>query len=566
MKKIMYFFVVLSSFLIIMTSFPSCDEESSKELKKIWKDFVHRSLASLINDGDVSTLFGWYQEDENLDEIESSINLGGHGNLSSSVDLTKWFPPIGNQGSYGTCVAWAVGYNLRSFLNAKDGNFKPNSASQQYSPKDLFWSIPNSSKGKNCNGTNFEPALDVLVSRGIASLSDVPYTGLSDCSDAPPSSWNNAAAKNKILNYRKINNDVKTVKSYLSQGRAVVIGSRLGDNFMIWDDHTPISSDTYNNPGMQHAYHAMILSGYDDSKNAFRVVNSWDTGWGDKGYIWVDYNFFVNSFCFAAFVAENHPTENPDENDDNIVDPDQVAEGYDLLAWELYDFKAPDDNDKTHRKIKYNVFNSGTKTIPASFDWNIIYIYYNAYDANDYGILLFDYYSDDYGAYGDDGELTNGDGISNSWWNHVDAPAGQSLAQALYGGKNDRFNWGYYMPTNITGSYYLVLWADGYNAINEENEENNFYFFTDDKGDPVYVENGVINYNSVVAKSGTVKKPDLFDKSPKPTAVNKRNVNTYSPAEIRNMILKHKENGNLQKKIEKYLRNKKNKVKKTADK
>jgi C1A family cysteine protease len=45
----------------------------------------------------------------------------------------------------------------------------------------------------------------------------------------------------------------------------------------------------------------MVISGYDDAKKAFRIVNTWDKYWGDKGSIWVDYTFFAKNFCFAGF-------------------------------------------------------------------------------------------------------------------------------------------------------------------------------------------------------------------------------------------------------------------------
>jgi hypothetical protein len=330
---------------------------------------------------------------------------------------------------------------------------------------------------------------------------------------------------------------------------------------MAWDNSTPISSETYNNPGMQHAYHAMILGGYDDSKNAFRVVNTWDTNWGDHGFIWVDYNFFIKSFCFAAFVATNKTTVNPDNNNDNTVDPNQLKTGADLLAWEVTDYDDPASTDPTKRKIKYNVFNSGNQTISASKDWNIIYIYYNAYNANDYDVLLYDYYSNDFGKYGDNGSFDDigkvGDGISDNWWNYIDAPAGKSLAQALYGKTDSRFNWGYYMPTKITGSYYLVLIADGYDAITEVDEENNYFFFTKANGDPVTVNKGVIDYSSPITKKSVIeKRPASYAKSPSPTTISERNVNAYSPAEIKQLIRYQKNTGELKKKVENYLKNK----------
>lgn len=36
--------------------------------------------------------------------------------------------------------------------------------------------------------------------------------------------------------------------------------------------------------------HAVVIIGWDDSKNAWLVRNSWGTYWGENGYAWVDYN------------------------------------------------------------------------------------------------------------------------------------------------------------------------------------------------------------------------------------------------------------------------------------
>ncbi|MCK4663335.1 MAG: hypothetical protein KAT68_10750 [Bacteroidales bacterium] len=535
---------------IIFTGFYSCDSEDLEDIKKIFN-----ALDDVLGeDGDMESLFGWMETDEDMDGIETDISLGSNENLPASVDLKQYFPPIGNQRSYGTCVAWAVGYNLKSFLDAKDNDYSPTSTSQQYSPKDLFWAISNDDKGADCNGSNFEPALDIIISRGIAPLSVVPYSSLGDCSQRPDASWTNEAGNYKISNYRKVassnNVDVNTLKGYLANGRAVVIGAKLGDDFMQWDSDDVIDSDTYNNPGMQHAYHAMILSGYDDSKEAFRVVNSWATSWGNNGYIWVDYDFFSSDFCFAAFVATNIKS-NPDEDDDNEVD--DVVSGYDLVAWNLED-EAYEDV----RLITYNVYNSGENTITKEQDWNILYVYYNAYDAEEYGILVFDYYTDDFGdnerhydPIPDGHELALG---QTNWWNYIDIPSGKSVADALIPGI-ENFEFTYELP-NITGYYYLVLIADGFDVIAEYDETNNYYFFTDANGDPISIVNGIIQGG---LKNGRIvnEKPEQYAASPSPTAVNKGNVNTYSPEEIMKMLKYHKETGQLQEKTSQFLKNRK---------
>jgi C1A family cysteine protease len=39
----------------------------------------------------------------------------------------------------------------------------------------------------------------------------------------------------------------------------------------------------------------MVLVGYDDDRKAFRVQNSWGTGWGDQGRVWLAYDTFYHT-------------------------------------------------------------------------------------------------------------------------------------------------------------------------------------------------------------------------------------------------------------------------------
>ena len=510
----------------------------------------------------VQSMASWDAENEKLDEIPQDLDINDNtGGIPSSVDLSSKFPPIGDQGSYGTCVAWAVGYNLKTALNGIDNQWSASQLGQtqnQTSPKDLYWSIPASAKGSDCNGTQFESAMDALISRGGASLATVPYANLGNCSQTPPQDWTQDASDNKLVNYRKIADvsnaasmTISNFKSYLAEGRPIAFGARLGDRFMRWNSDAVIDNDTYLNPGMQHAYHAMVLAGYDDSKGAFKVINSWGKTWGNNGTIWVDYDFFVQSFCFAAFVAQNKSDVNISGNQ---VGSGDIITGLDLLAWNLVDEDNPTSTDQLDREITYNVFNSGSQTVKATSRWSILYMYYNAYDANDYGILIHDYYTDEFSTVPGANDIwPAGYGLAGSWWNYIDVPSGKSVAASLYSQPDADFLFYYSMPNTLTGKYYLVLVADGFNDLAEANEDNNYYFYSQADGKPFTFANGVIQNGKKAFKNAIVKKePKPFANTVNQSLVSNTNLNTYSSSEIMKLIQHRKKTGELQQKVNKF--------------
>jgi len=362
---------LISFFVFSAVFLSSCGNHTFDELSRL---LDCSDIECILNE--IISKTGWLAENENLDSIPVVVD-GDTTNLPSRKDLESKFPPIGDQGQYGTCVAWATGYNLKTSLNAIDKNWGEadlRKSANQTSPKDLWFVLDRNDRGANCGGTNFEPALDALISKGAGSLSDVPYSNMGNCSGT-----SSGDASNKLGNYRKIaaNNTLAggsnkegmtqgNFKGYLAQSRPILFGAKLGDRFMRWNSASVISSDTYNNPGMQHAYHAMIVVGYDDSKQAFRVRNSWGDDWGDYGSIWVDYDFFLNKFCFSAFVATNSGSSNRAKQ----------LSSTDLQITSAED-SVPDKNLPRERVFSYHKLNSGKVT----------YMYYNAFNANENGII-----------------------------------------------------------------------------------------------------------------------------------------------------------------------------------
>lgn len=257
---------------------------------------------------------GYLPDYDDLDNIPDVLPPYDDDTISKydKVMLEQFFPPIGNQGDKGTCVAWAVGYNLKTALNAIENHWdsimlaKPEN---QTSPKDLWFCIPKRQKGAGCSGAGFESAFNSLLTTGVASMADVPYEGMKDCDGV-----GKGDSVNRINSFYEVSRNgqlptISQMKAYIADTIPLVIGARLGDRFMQWNDDGVINHDTYNYTGM-HAFHAMVLVGYDDKRHAFRLRNSWGPEWGDKGSIWVDYNFFYHEMCYVVLMAENRSNNN----------------------------------------------------------------------------------------------------------------------------------------------------------------------------------------------------------------------------------------------------------------
>jgi len=54
-------------------------------------------------------------------------------------------------------------------------------------------------------------------------------------------------------------------------------------------------------------HHALVAVGYDDAKKGVKVLNSWGSGWGEKGFGWIDADFFPKVVA-RAYVIYDTPT------------------------------------------------------------------------------------------------------------------------------------------------------------------------------------------------------------------------------------------------------------------
>lgn len=219
--------------------------------------------------------------------LTASAGNAGTNTTKTKVDLTNIFPNPGSQGNLQSCTAWAVAY-LKSAQETVKRGWSRTADTHMFSP--LF--IYNQINGGLNVPTNITTAMDTIVSSGVCSVKYFPYTDADNACKLKPS--NTAKANAKL--YRSIDRyackGVQEIKNMIANNSGVVISIEVYPDF----DNISNSNQIYDTvSGGSRGRHAICLIGFDDSKNAFKFINSWGADWGLGGYGWISYNLVAGN-------------------------------------------------------------------------------------------------------------------------------------------------------------------------------------------------------------------------------------------------------------------------------
>jgi cathepsin L len=187
--------------------------------------------------------------------------------------------PVKNQMACGSCWAFAVIGALES--NWLIRNSSTTDESEQYI-------LANSGAG-SCAGGNRADANLYLVSTGTANETTVPYTATSGPPNPGVTTPFDAVATG-FVNPAVENPSVAELKQALCEYGPLSVSVNATPAFQAY------TSGVFNEGNNTSTNHAVLLIGWDDSKGAWLIKNSWGTGWGEtggygseRGYMWIAY-------------------------------------------------------------------------------------------------------------------------------------------------------------------------------------------------------------------------------------------------------------------------------------
>lgn len=188
--------------------------------------------------------------------------------------------PVRDQSGCGSCWSFAVIAALESSYLIR--NTSTTDQSEQFV-------LANSGAG-SCAGGNRAAANAFLVSAGTAAESAIPYTGTNGPANPGAATPYDAVATG-FVDAGVENPSVAQLKQALCQYGPLSVSVNATPAFQAY------TSGVFNEGANDTTNHAVLLIGWDDSKGAWLIKNSWGAGWGEtgghgteRGYMWIAYN------------------------------------------------------------------------------------------------------------------------------------------------------------------------------------------------------------------------------------------------------------------------------------
>ncbi|NQT88851.1 C1 family peptidase, partial [bacterium] len=238
---------------------------------------------------------------------------GGPAYVDNSA--LAYFPPIRSQGTLDSCAQFSAVYYTLTHMTAmaRGWDAKTGGDGVRFSPK---WTY-NMVNGGNDSGSWHYDAYGIAQKHGVATWADFPYDSDYRAWCLDPAIWRQAINVRADRSGRVLDLDTDAglaqLKQLLVDGYVLNFATYIGSwQFQpISDDLSTTADDAFVGKNScfwvngSNTSHTMVVVGYSDDiwvdinsngivdageKGAFRIANSWGTGWQEGGFSWFAYD------------------------------------------------------------------------------------------------------------------------------------------------------------------------------------------------------------------------------------------------------------------------------------
>ncbi|WP_138995104.1 C1 family peptidase [Larkinella sp. C7] len=270
--------------------------------------------------------YGLIMDDDSYLRIPAKppvIRKFGLQQIPARVSYEAYCPQPLDQGKHGTCLAFALGYYLRTIMEARRLNTTNRVEINKlaFSPTYLYEEAKLRNDPYCQNGLRIDSATNVIQHKGIIPLS---YLGYPACSQTDTRKFRTMAMRYRVAESQRflrlddpVSEKVSKLKNVLAEGLPVVVSILMTPSFdqlnqEVWqpgqEDLTLLANKQkqLQTKGQSGMGHALCILGYDDEQfgGAFRIVNSRGPGWGKQGFCWIRY---ADLATFTRYGVQLYP-------------------------------------------------------------------------------------------------------------------------------------------------------------------------------------------------------------------------------------------------------------------
>lgn len=212
--------------------------------------------------------------------------------LKGAAYNKAYLPPIGNQGSEGSCVHWAGTYYVKTAtMKRMNPALNVTATSNQCSPR-FTYNLTNC--GEDNGGYGHEP-FEIFQRYGVASLAQKPYSAgsyvtLPTTTDFIEGLHRRSTNYVWVWDWNPTTTEINELKAYLDAGGVAACAVYAESTFDAWNSgDSPWVGATCDSSDLNHM---VTVCGY--GSGWYLIANSWGTSFGSNGFIYVDSDYFEN--------------------------------------------------------------------------------------------------------------------------------------------------------------------------------------------------------------------------------------------------------------------------------